>query len=235
MGQIYGPSIVRSNLVLAVDAADKVSYPGSGTTWYDISGNNKTATGGNFQLSSGGKYSLFSGTSCTVASSNILNTDYHSVFMIVRFKATGTYPNGYTGNWDKFFTYAPSGTDRSPGVWRYPSSRIIHWRYDPDNSGCDFLDSYGTGTEFALNRDYFVGVTKNASIGIPYVNGIQVPIYGGGAVSYPKYAGDASIILFEYYPADLMEIKNCLIYSKVLSPAEVYQNYLAFKTRLLTF
>jgi hypothetical protein len=232
MAQIYGPSIVKRDLVLTLDAADKKSYPGSGTTWYDISGNEKTATGGDFQVSSNGRYSLFSGTQATVASSDILNTNYHSVFMIVRFKATGTYTNGTTGNFDKFFTYAPSGTDRSPGVWRYPNNRIIHWRYDPDNSGCDFLDNYGTGTDFALNRDYFVGVTKNAAIGTPYVNGVQVPIYGGGAVSYPKTAGNATIVFFENYPSSLMEIKNCLIYSRALSSAEVYQNYLAFKTRL---
>lgn len=232
MAQIFGPTIVRDGLALALDAADKKSYPGSGTTWYDISGNNKTATGGDFQVSSNGKYSLFSGTQATVASSDILNTDYHSVFMIIRFKANGTYPDGTTGSWNKFFTYAPSGTDRSPGVWRYPSNRIIHWRYDPNNSGCDFLDSYGTGTDFALNRDYFVGVTKNGAVGTPYVSGIQVPIYGGGSVSNPKTTGNATTVFFEGYPSQLMEIKNCLIYSRPLSSTEVYQNYLAYKTRL---
>lgn len=232
MAQIYGPSIVKRDLILAMDAADKVSYPGSGTTWFDISGNGKTATGGDFQLSSNGKYALFSGTTATIASSDMLNTDYHSVFMIVRFKANGTYPNGTTGSWNKFFTYAPSGTDRSPGVWRYPDNRIIHWRYDPSNTGCDFLDYYGTGTDFALNRDYFVGVTKNAATGTPYVNGIQVPIYSGGSVAYPKTSGNAVTYFFESYTSQLMEIKNCLVYNRALSSAEVYQNYLAFKTRL---
>jgi hypothetical protein len=232
MAQIFGPTIVRNGLILALDAADKKSYPGSGTTWYDISGGNRTGTGGDFQLGSDGRYALFSGTSCTVASSDILNTDYHSVFMIVRFKATETYTNGTTGNFDKFFTYAPSGTDRSPGVWRYPSNRIIHWRYDPSNSGCDFLDYYGTGTDFALNRDYFVGVTKNGSIGTPYVNGVEVPIYSGGSVSNPKTTGNATTIFFEGYPSNLMEIKNCLVYNRPILSKEVYQNYLAYKTRL---
>ena len=37
-----GPKIVTNGLVLALDAASKNSYPGSGTTWYDLSGNNNT-------------------------------------------------------------------------------------------------------------------------------------------------------------------------------------------------
>jgi hypothetical protein len=34
--------IVTDGLVLALDAADKNSYPGSGTTWRDVSGNNSS-------------------------------------------------------------------------------------------------------------------------------------------------------------------------------------------------
>jgi len=36
----YGPKIITSNLVLSLDAADRNSYPGSGTAWKDMSGNN---------------------------------------------------------------------------------------------------------------------------------------------------------------------------------------------------
>jgi|LakMenEpi03Aug12_release.lakeMendotaPanAssembly.Ray.scaffolds.fasta_scaffold242763_2 hypothetical protein len=39
-----GPKIVTQGLVLALDAASKNSYPGSGTTWTDLSGNNNTGT-----------------------------------------------------------------------------------------------------------------------------------------------------------------------------------------------
>jgi hypothetical protein len=38
MAQHYGPHIVTDGLVLNLDAADKTSYPGSGTTWTDLSG-----------------------------------------------------------------------------------------------------------------------------------------------------------------------------------------------------
>ena len=43
----YLPKIVTDGLVFAVDAANKKSYPGSGTTWTDLAGNNNgTLTNG---------------------------------------------------------------------------------------------------------------------------------------------------------------------------------------------
>ena len=44
MGFSRGPKIVTDGLVLALDAGSKKSYPGSGTTWKDLSGNGYNAT-----------------------------------------------------------------------------------------------------------------------------------------------------------------------------------------------
>jgi hypothetical protein len=38
MGLGHSPSIVRDGLVFYLDAANSKSYPGSGTTWFDLSG-----------------------------------------------------------------------------------------------------------------------------------------------------------------------------------------------------
>jgi hypothetical protein len=40
----HSPNIVTNGLVLALDASDPKSYPGSGTTWFDRSGNASNAT-----------------------------------------------------------------------------------------------------------------------------------------------------------------------------------------------
>lgn len=59
-----GPNIVLDNLVLDLDAANTKSYPGSGTTWNDISrsGLNSTLTNGpTFNTGSGGSIA-FDGT-----------------------------------------------------------------------------------------------------------------------------------------------------------------------------
>ena len=44
MSNRYGPRIVTDGLVLCLDAADSNSYPGSGTTWTDLSGNGNNGT-----------------------------------------------------------------------------------------------------------------------------------------------------------------------------------------------
>lgn len=44
MGFFRGPNLVTDGLVLALDAASTRSYPGTGTTWYDLSGNGNDAT-----------------------------------------------------------------------------------------------------------------------------------------------------------------------------------------------
>ena len=45
MGVLYSPKIVTDGLVLCLDAANTKSYPGSGTTWFDLSGNGFHAYG----------------------------------------------------------------------------------------------------------------------------------------------------------------------------------------------
>ena len=46
MGFYNGPVIPQSGLQLLLDAGNPKSSPGSGTTWYDISGNGRDFTWG---------------------------------------------------------------------------------------------------------------------------------------------------------------------------------------------
>ena len=63
MGFYYSPKIVTDGLILALDAANPKSYPGLGTTWYDLSGNNFdfTLDGSGITWNSSGYFSLANG------------------------------------------------------------------------------------------------------------------------------------------------------------------------------
>ncbi len=72
MATNYNPSIVTSGLVLALDAGNTKSYPGTGTTWTDLSGNGYTGT-----LVNGPTYSSSNGGSIVFDGSNdYVTTNY---------------------------------------------------------------------------------------------------------------------------------------------------------------
>jgi hypothetical protein len=80
-----GPKIVRDGLVLYLDAGDRNSYPGSGTTWKDLSGNGNNGTltnGPTFDSGNGGSIS-FDGTDDYISM-----TDKNPSFI------NSTFPNG---------------------------------------------------------------------------------------------------------------------------------------------
>ena len=228
MGAAAGPNIVRSGITLALDSANPKSYPGLGATWSDLSGNLLDATGNASYISSIG---VTSGASFTTPTTGILNTDIHSIFFMIKFNSSVTYPTGTSGGWDKMFSYNAGGGDRSPSIWRWPSNRWIHWRYDPGNSGTDFgkgSSSLDTSNEFDLNIWYYVGVTKNGANTVMYVNGLQV---GTGTVSNPKTSGTATIIINEGYTNPLNNLNFLTVYNRILTNTEVLQNYTSIKSR----
>ena len=193
----------------------------------DVTGNRSITINNALSMKANAQH--FDATSYLITdNSSILNNDVHSIFFSVRFNSTGTYPNSFTGAWDKIFTYNPSGSDRSPGVWRYPSQRYLHWRYDPSNTGCDF-GNIGGG-DFALNTWYYVGVTKNGATATTYVNGVSVT---AATVSNPKTSGNANTWFFEGHTAsDITNMSCCHIYNRALSATEVANNYNAIRGRI---
>ena len=59
MATRYSPKLVTDGLVLSVDAANRLSYPSTGTTWYDMSGNSNNGTltnGPTFSNTNGGNF-----------------------------------------------------------------------------------------------------------------------------------------------------------------------------------
>jgi len=82
MGVFAGPDVSENGLVLALDAGNTKSYPGSGTTWTDLSGRgrNGTLTNGPTYSSANGGSIVFDGTNdyivCPATSDTQFNADF---------------------------------------------------------------------------------------------------------------------------------------------------------------
>ena len=208
--------VVRTGLGLELDARDPLSYPGTGNVWFDISGNGRNFTGNAAYINNVSGIRAGANWNCPAASVNgLLNNDAHAIFFVIKFATTVANTSSTTPNFDKFFEHPGGSTDRSPGLWRFPNARTIHWRYQPDNSGLDF-GSYPT------DAWVYFGQSVNRGAITLYEYGVQTAT---GGYTYPKAAGNVDINLFPSYPESLAYIANVMIYDRPLSAQEVRQNY----------
>jgi len=83
MAFFHSPNIVTDGLVLCYDAGDKISYPGSGTTWTDMVGSsNGTLTNGpTFDSGNGGSLK-FDGANDYVDTGNAFQSTFRDSFSV---------------------------------------------------------------------------------------------------------------------------------------------------------
>ncbi len=221
-------SIVTSGLVLNLDASNASSYPGSGTSWFDLSGNNNNGTlvnGPTFDSANGGSI-VFDGTNDYVDLGNISQLKpttqitvsawvYRSTMndsqneAIISCTQVGGYELFYTTNKMTFYVYA-GGSYRIPEM---STSAISGWM--------NFTATYDN----RYAKLYYNGVLQNtvdsgATNNISYVaNNILI----GAEAS----AGSTRESGFEWTG----KIAQTLIYNTSLTASEVLQNYNATKTK----
>ena len=230
MAFFHSPRIVTDGLVLALDAANPLSYPGTGTTWSDLSGkgnNGSLINGVSFSGQNGGTL-VFDGTddfvNCGNASSfNILRT----VTMELWFKV-----NGFGSPWTNVFGKMNADGDSSTRCYTafINSAGYVHF-VTADSTSQEHLDStnfISTGVWYhwmgVINRntgglEQYVNGTLNSTGGVRttdiVTNSDPVRVgYAGGY--YQRYNGTVSV---------------AKIYNRALSSTEVQQNYQALKTR----
>ena len=92
MGILYNPNIVMDGLVLALDAGNPKSYPGSGSTWKDLSGNGNNGTLVNGPTYSNGSI-VFDGVNDYASLSQNITLDFNKTFLfyIENLPSSGTY------------------------------------------------------------------------------------------------------------------------------------------------
>jgi len=223
MGAFAGPDIVENGLVLALDAADRNSYPGSGTTWTDLSGNGNNGTmidGVNWDSSINGGTMIFSlsndhvncGTNSQL-SPNILTIEVwfklldDSSWMVVN-KAGVRTPGSY-------YIYSDSAAS---GRWSI---------FEEDRTRHDV----GFGTIGVGNWVQLVGTIDNTTgIMSTYKNGIYVSGKTGASLGT---SNTSDLLIGKYISGYQVNgyIPIVRIYNKILTPTETLQNFNAQKGR----
>ena len=209
MAQNFGPKIPTNGLVLMWDAADANSYPGSGTTIYDLSGNGNHGTlynGVGFSTENGG-FLTFDGTNDFVQCStpNLSSTDY-TVIGAARYSGStrGRMINATNNNW----LLGHWGTTTQN---YYAVGWVSSVAAGPSDTEWRIYAGTGRGTySFYVNNVLNVSNT-NGSEG---PNGITV-----GKIGYDSSEYSTGQFSFVY------------VYNRVLTVAEMTQVYNAKKSR----
>lgn len=213
-----GPKIVTDGLVLCLDAGNAKSYPGSGTVWTDLSrtGNNGTLVNGP-TFSGDNKGSIFfDGSNDKIDCGNGLNLQITTGTITAWFRATN-------GNSDY------NGIIAKQNAWALFVQNNILASYDWGNS-----TARSTGITVGNSYWHHAAMTFTETVGTPSNNAI---IYLNGIARLTTtikhlnhditvQIGDANAN--QYFTGN---IATAQIYNKVLSAAEILQNYNATKGR----
>ena len=231
MGVLYNSRIVTDGLVLCLDAGDKMSYPGSGSTWNDLSKNKNN------------------GTLTNMTSANVINTnggvflfdaanDYIDTSQEIQFDRTDPFTLcAWLNNQDTGYANIINNENTSYRGYQFSffdQKLQIYLRANTSN-----YIAVKCSNNFTLNTWKHCIVTYDGSSDVSgmklYIDGVlQSMTTISNTLTYSTDSGEttligtrrpASVTYFDGY------ISNIQIYNRELSANEVQQNYKATKGR----
>lgn len=226
---------IQDDLFLYLDASNTSSYPGTGTTWFDLTDNSNDATinGATFSATDGGIFDL-NGTDNNIqiphASSLSLSTTAQRTIQV----------------WVKFDTL-PALNSQMPVLGKLSSSFGFdgYWAGPRSNAGSIRCVTNGTAVQRISDSASTISVdtwylftfisqiTNTAGSTKVYINGTEYISAAHGTDSYsesnPLYLGYIGSGISSTYLNG--KIGACYFYTTGLSQAQVEANYDATKTR----
>ena len=229
MGTSYNPRIVTDGLVLCLDAANKRSYPGSGSTWNDLSGrgNHFTLSGPVFSENNASSYFEFGdnqgdyayrsttdvigGIQYITVDMWILITTLQNELVFLSY-ATSSFNNEFLlfkdhGNIRHFFASSSVTTALSNSY--YNTGNWINLVFRRGSSTVNYSFN-------GIQRASMAGTDDIIDTGGTLVFGQEQDSPGGGFAIGQDFPG---------------YINSLKIYNRYLSNEEITQNYLATKGR----
>jgi hypothetical protein len=221
------PTISRELLVAYYDASITSSYPGTGTTWYDISGNNLNMTAissSTFPIWDGSTYSFnFNGTNAAIISTNnaqLLSQQTQVIW--VKTGKTGNVNNGIyagvqnnvgggiNGRWDGE-SYGNQGTG-----WSLASSnadRPLSSGVTETTSEYIMISAVRDGTNYKIYKNNASLIAETNQASTTYTNGM-LPYVGSNFLNNQTstwgtawFSGSLSMFLIYNKPLTADEIR----------------------------
>lgn len=223
----FASDIVKNNLMTLLDAGNTNSYPGTGTTWTDLTGEGRNGT-----LTNGPTFSTTNGGSIVFDGSN----DYVDM-------GASTYCNIINISFSAW-VYLKSGGSVYTIVGRYFNTTqngfLLYYDLasnkfyaDGRESSAAYLSVSTTGS-YTTNNWYHFTWTKSANLWSIYINGVldTSASVGNGTTAFTNnnmWLGAYNVGASQAY--GFVNLAQVNIYSKALSATEVLQNYNSLKGR----
>lgn len=229
----YSPKTVTNGLQVYIDAANVKSYSGAGASVYDLS----PATGFTYSLREQATWSstnngifqfpspIGTATASRVESIGAQNWNSDSMTIDVWLNRTSSN-NGYNMVWDVYLPYlAFQNTNKFLFSWRTGGNLEQRTLYT--------TSTYSDNTWYNVCCTLEQNITAQTSIAKIYVNGTLTdtsPTYGASA----SYTIPSALRLGNWttprYPF-VGNISNFKLYNRILTDAEISQNYRALRGR----
>lgn len=228
----YGPKIVTDRLVLALDASDRNSYIGSGSTWKDLSGNGYNGTLINsptFSTANRGSIVL-NGTNQHVSinyNANLNPSANITVSVWARFTISDTNV--------RVAIELSAFADEIYFIFLRADLSPKRWGFGVKQSNDIYAETTSNSSNASINTWYNLTLVTNSSTGLVslYINGVL-----DGSVAYNgtlKQNAAATLSLGRDPGYDRRywqgNISNAQIYNRALTAAEILQNYTATKSK----
>ena len=236
MGTSYNSSIVTDGLVLCLDAANPRSYPGSGSSWLDLSGNGYNGTlqnGQTFSSANAGSI-VFDGSYVSFADTTIGSFNNATLSYGAWFYFDGTSQNGAIVGKRNDFPYNQYSMSIANDATNGGNGTKFTAFANPDqNQGGYMQFNY----QMPSVGWYYGLIVINNDNQTMYVNGIPVlgltRAYSGktfNIINKPLYVGALNV---NNSPSALFDSKISMvqIYNRALTADEVRRNYNATRGR----
>lgn len=215
----FVPDVVLDSLQFYVDAGQASSYSGTGTTWYDISGNSRNLTMNSLSYSSNdGGYIIFDGshTADSVSTYTINFSNGFTVESVAKFSGSGL---------EGLFAFNSGGDFINIQV------QGNNVRFEIDNAAS--FTSTGTlssNTWYHITCVYEGDSNNTTAIARIYINGVENNT-SNLLASRPGQNQTSNFVLGLHDSYLNGNIALSRMYNKVLTPTEVLQNFDATRSR----